>query len=61
MPVQLGYLCDGERLLGRLPEFTLVSNLFDMFGEDFIGVGCDNPVFHDKSILVRMRLGKSRG
>lgn len=58
MPVQLAYLCDGENFLGRLPEFTLVSSMFDMFGKDFIGVGSDNPVFHDKSILVRMRTGK---
>lgn len=58
MPVQMAYLCDGERFLGRLPEFTLVSSMFDMFGKDFIGVGSDNPVFNDKSILVRMDLGR---
>lgn len=58
MPVQLAYLCDGENFLGRLPEFVLVSNMFDMFGKDFIGVGSDNPVFNDKSILARMDLGK---
>lgn len=58
MPVQLAYLCDGESFLGRLPEFVLVSNMFDMFGKDFIGVGSDNPVFNDKSILARMDLGK---
>lgn len=57
MPVQMAYLCDGEKFLGRLPEFTLVSNMFDMFGKDFIGVGSDNPVFNDKQILVRMKLG----
>lgn len=59
MPVQMAYLCDGEKLLGRLPEFTLVSSMFAIFGEDFIGVGSDQPVFNDKSILVRMRLGGS--
>ncbi len=57
MPVQMAYLSDGERLLGRLPEFTLVSSMFEIFGDDFIGVGSDQPVFNDKSILVRMRLG----
>ncbi len=57
MPVQMAYLCDGEKFLGRLPEFTLVSNMFDMFGKDFIGVGSDNPVFNDKQILVKMKLG----
>lgn len=59
MPVQMAYLCDGEKLLGRLPEFTLVSNMFDMFGKDFIGVGSDQPVFNDKSILIKMRLGEN--
>lgn len=59
MPVQMAYLCDGEKLLGRLPEFTLVSNMIDMFGKDFIGVGSDQPVFNDKSILIKMRLGES--
>lgn len=59
MPVQLAYLCDGERFLGRLPEFTLASSMFDMFGKDFIGVGSDDPVFNDKQILVKMRTGKS--
>lgn len=48
----------GRAFLGRLPEFVLVSNMFDMFGKDFIGVGSDNPVFNDKSILARMDLGK---
>lgn len=56
MPIQMAYLSDGERLLGRLPEFTLVSSMFDIFGDDFIGVGSDEPIFNDKSILVRMRL-----
>lgn len=59
MPVQLAYLCDGEKLLGQLPEFTLVSSMFDMFGDDFIGVGSDNPIFNDKQILIKMRLGKT--
>lgn len=58
MPVQMAYLCDGEKFLGRLPEFTLVSSMFTMFGEDFIGVGSDDPVFHDKQLLTRMHLGK---
>ncbi|MDE7294356.1 MAG: hypothetical protein K2N72_08025 [Oscillospiraceae bacterium] len=55
MPVRLAYLSDGERFLERLPEFTLVSNMFDMFGKDFIGVGSDYPIFNDKSVLVRLK------
>lgn len=58
MPVQNSYLCDGEKILGRLPEFTYATNLFKMFGDDFIGVGSDQPVFNDKSILIKVSKGK---
>ena len=57
-PVQTAMLCDGERFIGRLPEFTMKGSLFNMFGKDFIGVGSDNPVFNDKQILMRMEYGK---
>lgn len=36
-PVQLGFLFDGERILGRLPEFNLSSNIFTMFGTGYRG------------------------
>lgn len=55
MPVQSAYLSDGEKILGKLPPFTMVSNLFDMFGKDFIGVGADNPIYNDKQILFRVK------
>lgn len=55
MPVQTALLCDGENILGRLPPFTMCSNIFDIFGKDFIGVGKDNPIFNDKTLLVKMR------
>jgi PmbA protein len=37
-PVQLAMLCDGERLIGRLSEFNLSSNVYEMFGNGFRGV-----------------------
>ena len=55
VPVQCALLSDGERILGKLPPFTMVSNMFDMFGRDFIGVGADNPIFNDKQILFRVK------
>lgn len=57
-PVQTAMLCDGERFIGRLPEFALRGNMFDMFGNNFIGVGSDMPIFNDKQILVRMDYSK---
>ena len=57
-PVQTAMLCDGEKFIGRLPEFSLKGNIFDMFGKNFIGVGSDDPVFNDKQILMRMEYSK---
>jgi len=59
MPVHHAFLCDGEKFLGSLPPFTLSSNLFDMFGKDFIGVGSDQPVFNDKSVLLKVTLSQN--
>ena len=57
MPVQCAMLSDGEKILGKVPPFTIVSSMYDMFGKDFIGVGSDQPVFNDKSILFRVKKG----
>lgn len=40
-PVQVAYLTDGTRLLGRLPELTIKGSLFDFFGNNYIGVSSD--------------------
>ena len=56
--MQTALLCDGERIIGRLPEFTMRSDVFHMFGDGFIGVGSDDPVFNDKTILMKMSYGK---
>lgn len=58
MPVHLGLLCDGEKVIGRVPPFVMKSNFYDMFGKDFIGVGKDQPIFNDKQILMRMQYSK---
>jgi PmbA protein len=36
-PVQVSFLFDGEKIIGKLPEFTMRSHLYKMFGEDYIG------------------------
>ncbi|SDB15924.1 PmbA protein [Ruminococcaceae bacterium FB2012] len=57
-PVECAMLCDGERFIGRLPEFAVKGSIFDMFGKDFIGVGSDNPIFNDKQVLMKMNYSK---
>jgi PmbA protein len=53
-PVQLGMLTDGGHLLGRLPEFNVRGNLFDLFGADFVGVSSDKTLFGERALVVRM-------
>jgi PmbA protein len=57
-PVQLAMLFDGEKLIGRLPEFQLSSNIYDMFGEDFRGVGKDKilPFASTKYAVIDMNI-----
>lgn len=58
MPVQMAYLTDGEKILGRLPPFTMRSNMFDMFGKDFIGVAKYMTLWNAGMMLVKMEAGK---
>ena len=59
MPVQIGLLTDGEKILGRVPPFTISTNMFDMFGKDFIGIAKFNKeIFNDKVILFKCEKGK---
>lgn len=57
-PVQTSFLFDGERFVGRLPQLNMTSNIYDMFGKDFLGVSSDSftklspmhlPVFRMKT------------
>ncbi len=41
-PVQLGFLCEGGRLAGRLPELGISSNMYDMLGDGYMGVSRDS-------------------
>ncbi len=53
LPVQLAYLYDNGKLVGRLPEFGVNGNIFDLLGKDFIGVARDDIFdFSDDSVLV---------
>lgn len=53
LPVQLAYLYDNGKLVGRLPEFGIQGNLYDFLGKDFIGVARDETFeFGDDSVLV---------
>lgn len=60
IPVQLGFLYDGEKLIGRVPEFKLNSDIYSMFSKDFIGVGKDSITQLDKNfgVVINMKIMK---
>lgn len=36
-PVQAAYLFDGEKVIGKLPDFNISNSVFDMLGNDYLG------------------------
>ncbi len=40
-PVQTAYLCRDGKLVGKLPEFNVRGNIFDMLGENYLGTSSD--------------------
>ena len=57
-PVQLAYLTDGEKLLGRLPNFTIKSSVYDIFGKNFIGMSSDKLYTNSnrRMLVTRMKI-----
>ena len=43
-PVQVSFLLDGGKIVGKLPEFTMRSHLIKLIGDDYIGT-LDNTAF----------------
>lgn len=59
-PVQVAYLFDGENILGRLSELIISSNIFDMFGKDFVGLSKDgsDKMFNHKYLVMNMEVDR---
>lgn len=59
-PVQLGFLFDGEKFIGRLPELNISSNVFEMFGSSFRGVSKNNisPLTTSKYLIMDMNVSR---
>lgn len=53
-PVQLAFLTDGEKLIGRLPELKLSGELYSMFGEDFIGKSKDKAFLGQNALAINL-------
>lgn len=53
-PVQVAYVFDGEKFIGRIPEISIKSNIYDMYGKDFVGVPKNNLNSESLSKIVVM-------
>lgn len=60
-PVQLAMLFDGEKLIGRLPEFQISSNIFEMYGSSFRGVGRNSILPFSKKKFAIADFNVSKG
>lgn len=52
LPVQLAFLYENGKLLGRLPEFTIAGNLFDVFGGGYLGCAENDAFCYRKERLL---------
>lgn len=57
-PVQLAYLYDGEKFIGRLPEVQVSSNVFEMYGNGFRGLSKNSifPLGNIKAMIMDMNV-----
>lgn len=56
--IQTSYLFDGHKLIGRLPGFIVKSNLYKMFGKDYIGVSKETKMSlsYENYLIMRMEI-----
>lgn len=59
-PVQAGFLYENGKIKGRLPEFTISSNVYDLFGNDFIGLSSDSllSISNNRTLALKMDIKK---
>jgi PmbA protein len=50
-PVQIAYLYQNGHFLGRLPEFSLRGNLYELFGKDYLGCAQFVPSVGSRCVL----------
>ena len=55
-PVQMAYLYQDGRLVGRLPEFGLRGNLSELLGKDFLGCSQDRPYDSSNACVMEMTI-----
>lgn len=57
-PVQLAYLVEDGKISGKLSEFGLSGNIFDIFGKDFVGVPKDEFSTGAHSVICNLKVSR---
>ena len=58
-PVQLAYLMEDGKLVGRLPDLTVSGSFYDMLGKDFLGAVHVQP--QPDSLLCAVTMDVKKG
>ena len=58
-PVQLAFLLEDGKPVGRLPEISVGGNFFDMLGKDYLGTAYDWPFRKFQLAAVTMDVNKN--
>ena len=58
-PVQMAYLMEDGKLVGRLPEMVISGSFFDMLGKDYIGTVHNWPFERSHLTAVIMDVKKT--
>jgi len=51
-PVQASYLFDGKKIIGKLPEFNMSNNVFDILGKDYIGTFKSDELYFGENVYI---------
>lgn len=55
-PVQMSYLMEEGKIIGKLPEFSISGNIYDIFGKDYIGYSSDKAFFGDRVLVTWVKV-----
>lgn len=58
-PVQMAYLVENGKLVGRLPELNISGNFFELLGKDYLGTVHGTPQL--KSMLSAVTMDMNKG
>lgn len=55
-PVQMSYLVKDGKLVGKLPEFCISGNIYDIFGDNYIGYSSDKPYMGERFLVTKVKV-----